>query len=123
MLVNLLVGATLIGSVLSAPTTIKLDSDSNPSDYFLTYDFNTTMYNQTGQATMMVTLNLTNYNVSSWTSTTANNGLWIAIAYNTTNMYNTNYTGCRYVFTNKTTDNFTCSDMQFNGSAFNLNTP
>ena len=123
MLARILFITTLVGSALLAPTTVKLTSDSNPVTYNINYDFNTSQFNQTGQATMFVTLNLINYNVTSWTSATANNGLWVSVAYNTTTMYNTNYTSCRYIFTNKTTDAFACSDVTFNGSAFNLNSP
>ncbi len=123
------IGALFISAAIAGPVTITALS-SNPTNYNISYSLNTLSSSVYQWA---ITLNLYNYNVSAWTSTTttANNGVWVGIGFNYSDMDGADLIKCGYIFTNKSTDGFTCINQVYddqNGSilpwkAFTNSTP
>jgi hypothetical protein len=64
---------------------------------------------------LLVTLNLQNFNTSSWTVIDGSEGVWLGLGYNATNEEQSpDFTLCYYNYTNSSSDQFTCKDAQFN---------
>lgn len=85
MLRTFLACSLVLGLVSSSttPVTVTLLGTSNTTNLAVTYNF--TAINSTDNI-LNLTFNLSNYNVSQWTSKTANNGVYVGIGFNITEM-------------------------------------
>jgi len=98
----------VLGLVSSAPVTKSLLGTSSTTNLAMTYNF--TIVNSTSNI-VNITMNLNNYNVSQWTSKTANAGVYVGLGFNDIDMDDADIIRCQYVFTNATTDKFNCTEF------------
>ena len=110
MFISILGYSLVLGLVSSAPVTLSLLGTSSTTNLAVTYNF--TIVNSTSNI-VNITMNLNNYNVSQWTSKTANNGLYVGLGFNVTEMDWADIIRCQYVFTNATTDKFNCTEFYY----------
>jgi hypothetical protein len=110
-MIKILTLALIVSVAISDPVTLmNLLPMNGGSNYQLTYSLNMVSTNVYQEA---VTLSLYNYNVSGWTSATANGGIWLGAGFNCTTMACHDYVRCAYIFMNKSTDAFTCHNQDF----------
>ena len=64
---------------------------------------------------LLVTLSLVNVNIANWTTDSSGKlGIYMGIGYGATSMMNADIISCYYNFYNKSTDKFSCFDLQTN---------
>jgi hypothetical protein len=78
MFITILGYSLVLGLVSSAATPISLSLLGTSSTTNLAVTYNFTIVNSTSNL-VNITLNLNNYNVSQWTSKTANNGVYVGL--------------------------------------------
>ncbi len=101
--------AFLIASASSQ--TISLNNNSsmnqNTEKYFMMYKI---LREKSSNPSLRIILNLKNFNDSAYWTSSGKQGLYLGVGYNSFDMKNADFTMCKFIFTGRASDSFTCTD-------------
>jgi hypothetical protein len=97
---SLLILASLAVCATSQPITIQ--SATRIMNFTNTYSMEYFTHNGGGKTQVRFLLRLKDYDISSWTSTQGNFGIWLGIGFGKTVMDGSDIVHCQYAFSNNT---------------------